>query len=110
MFMVHRYVLWRDLMERIGLTPVADLTQELGGGQRRTRVGKEREEDLAVAMDANGIGDSRFDHPDLLDDWTQGGEQRKHGRPACRLLRLLRPPLGSRSQLGQKVHGRHPPQ
>src|SRR5215212_1400533 len=108
--MVHRCVLWRDLMETIGLTPVADLTQELGGGQRRTRAAKEREEDLAIGMDANGIGDAGFEHPALLDDRAQGGEQRKLGSPTCRLLRLLARPLGADRSLVKSSTADFPPQ
>ena len=93
---------------RVALASVTDLGEELGGGERRARITEEREEDLSVGMGSHGAGDPRVEHPDLLDEGLEGGNQRKHGGPARLFLGLLCPPLGRETQPGEQLCGGFP--
>src|SRR5215208_5222972 len=59
-------------------------------------------------MGAYGLGDPRIEHPDLLEERAQGGDQRKHGGPARYFLGLFRPPLGCGAQSGEQLRGGFP--
>jgi hypothetical protein len=56
----HPRVGGQRLGARVALASVADLGEELGGGERRAGVAEEREEDPSVGMGAYGVGNPRI--------------------------------------------------
>src|SRR6202022_4411754 len=82
---------------------VADLGQQLGGGDEA--VLEQRQEDGAVGVGADRGLDLPLERPDLVNEGLERRDQAEHELPARFELRLAAPPFGRATQLGEQLSG-----
>ena len=84
---------------------VADLGEQLGGGDHAVGVPEQREEDGAVGVLADGGRDLPLELLDLLVERLDHRDQRPHEFSAGAELELADPGHGGAAELGQKLRG-----
>ena len=82
---------------------VADLGEQPGGRDHRAGVAKQRQEDLAVSVAADGAGDLALELADALDQRAQRGGQREHDPAPGFALEFAGAALGRAAQAGHQL-------